>query len=145
MLSLLKNQGSTLHPTVQFSDDISKMYQLFCSIHPPNDISKEIGVVRRCVAIFKNHFPSHADEVLLCVAKEFTNRRLRKVNKDFITMKPRKGKKGKGKKGKGKGKGKKGKKGKKDESECESESSENESVSLPLSCRAVTNKIRHVY
>ena len=83
-------KDTLLHPTQQFNDDISKMYHVFCALHPPNGISNEIGVVSRCVKEFKKVFPSHHDDVLHLTAKMFTFERLREVNEKFTKKKKKK-------------------------------------------------------
>ena len=66
------------------------MYATFCSIHPPDGISNEIGVVTKCVREFKKILPSQHDEVLHLTAQMFTFERLRVVNANFTKKKKKK-------------------------------------------------------
>ena len=93
MIDAFFSLDTLLHPTTQFNEDVSKMYSIFCSIHPKNDISHEFGVVGNCVKEFKKHFPSHHDEVLHLTAQMFTFERLREVNEKFTQKKPKEAKK----------------------------------------------------
>ena len=84
------------------------MYSIFCALHPPNGLSKGVGVVKKCVDAFRSNFPSYNENVLLCTARMFTNKRLKQVNKDFNVKKKKEKKKKKkeGKKGTKKAKAK---------------------------------------
>ena len=69
---------------VQFSQDILKMYSIFCSLHPKNSFSKDDGVIRKCFVALKNEFPNYHDEILKHTSEVFTFRRLRFMNDQAI-------------------------------------------------------------
>ena len=64
----------------QFSQDINKMYAIFKSLHPPNALMKDCGVIKKCIVALKNEFPEYHDELLKNTSEVFTFRRLRLIN-----------------------------------------------------------------
>ena len=69
------------------------MHALFCSIHPPNGLSKGVGVVKKTFNALSQHFPTYPKEVLHLTARMFTFNRLRLMN-EIEANKCGKGKKG---------------------------------------------------
>ena len=69
------------------------MHALFVSIHPPNGLSKGVGVVKKTFNALSQHFPSYPQEVLNLTSRMFTFNRLRLMN-EIEANKSGKGKKG---------------------------------------------------
>ena len=63
-----------------FNDDLRMMYAVFNSLHPKDELSKEIGLLKNTVNVFAHYFPQYQHEVLKVVAEEFTFRRLKMLN-----------------------------------------------------------------
>ena len=73
------------------------MYSIFCSIHPPDQLSKEPGIIQKCADEFTKYF-SYDEKILFVVANMFTLKRLKKINEKFNQRKPKKSRKSKRKK-----------------------------------------------
>ena len=69
------------------------MYDIFSDFHPPNALSKNLGIIQNCANEFKRHFPSYDEKILYNTAKMFTLKRLKKINEKFNEKKKKKKKK----------------------------------------------------
>ena len=56
------------------------MYALWNSLHPPNDLMRECGIIEKCVIVLKNDFKEYHDELLKHTCEVFMFRRLRQIN-----------------------------------------------------------------
>ena len=65
---------------LSFQSDLVKMHALFCSIHPPNGLSKCVGLVKKTLLVLSEHFSTYPEEVLHLIARTFTLNRLRLMN-----------------------------------------------------------------
>ena len=66
------------------------MHALFCSIHPPNGLSKCVGLVKKTLLVLSNHYSTYPEEVLHLIARTFTLNRLRLMN-DIASQKKKGG------------------------------------------------------
>ena len=57
------------------------MFGIFKSLHPPNELSNEGGVMHKCFVALKQNFPDYHDEILKHTSEVLTLRRLRLINK----------------------------------------------------------------
>ena len=76
----MMHAGRMTRPTKSFLDDTKKFYELFCTLHPKNDISREPGIITGFAKLLFTKFPDYEYKVLYLVSKILTVIRLREVN-----------------------------------------------------------------
>ena len=67
--------------TINIYDVKPKMYLIFKSLHPPNELMKGSGVMNKCFVALKANFPDYHDEILKHTSEVLTFQRLRLINK----------------------------------------------------------------
>ena len=55
----LMDQGGMTHPNKTFLKDMKRFYQIFCGVHPKNDLSREPGIITGFAKLLESKFPNY--------------------------------------------------------------------------------------